>query len=153
MVTAQGSGPRPGLQSTIDRFPPARHLTRQRRRYFIGELDPCASVEFTRGCPWDCSFCSAWTFYARTYRKADPKWIAEQIAGIREPNLFVVDDIAFVDANHAMAVADAVERRGIRKRIYVETRSDVLLRIKRSLPGGPNWAWRFTTKDYRLFDI
>ena len=25
-----------------------------RHKYFIGELDPCASIEFTRGCPWDC---------------------------------------------------------------------------------------------------
>jgi radical SAM superfamily enzyme YgiQ (UPF0313 family) len=44
----------------------APHVLEQ---YFIGELDPCASIKFTRGCPWDCSFCSAWTFYGRSYRK------------------------------------------------------------------------------------
>ena len=38
-------------------------------KYFIGVLDPAASIEFTRGCPWDCSFCSAWTFYGRSYRQ------------------------------------------------------------------------------------
>jgi len=27
----------------IDRFPPARDLTRRRHKYFIGVLDPCAS--------------------------------------------------------------------------------------------------------------
>jgi hypothetical protein len=51
----------------------------------IGELDPCASIEFSRGCPWDCSFCSAWTFYGRTYRKASPEAAAAELASIREP--------------------------------------------------------------------
>ena len=62
---------------------------RRRRRYFIGELDPCASIEFSRGCPWDCSFCSAWTFYGRSYRKASPEAAAEELASIREPNVFI----------------------------------------------------------------
>ncbi|MBI4614527.1 MAG: cobalamin B12-binding domain-containing protein, partial [Planctomycetes bacterium] len=62
VLTREGSGPRPQLLSSLDLHLPARDLTRCRRKYFIGELDPCASVEFTRGCPWDCSFCSAWTF-------------------------------------------------------------------------------------------
>lgn len=65
--------------------------TRRRHKYFIGVLDPCASAEFTRGCPWDCSFCSAWTFYGRSYRKASPEAAAEDVARIREPNVFLVD--------------------------------------------------------------
>ena len=50
------------------------------------------------------------------------------MAGISEPNLFVVDDVAFIHPEHAMAVADAIERRGIRKRYYLETRCDTLIR-------------------------
>ncbi len=73
---------------------------RSRRRYFIGELDPCASIEFTRGCPWDCSFCSAWTFYGRSYRKASPEAAADDLAAIREPNVFIVDDVAFIRPEH-----------------------------------------------------
>src|ERR1043165_9626780 len=57
VVTRHGAGPRPTLLDDLDRFPPARDLTRRRRKYFIGTLDPCASAEVTRGCPWDCSFC------------------------------------------------------------------------------------------------
>ncbi|TMB56551.1 MAG: radical SAM protein, partial [Deltaproteobacteria bacterium] len=91
-------------------------------------LDPCASIEFTRGCPWDCAFCSAWTFYGRSYRMLSPEAAVEDLARIREPNVFIVDDVAFIRPEHGLAIADAVERRGIRKRYYLETRADVLLR-------------------------
>ncbi|MFE9647691.1 hopanoid C-3 methylase HpnR [Streptomyces sp. NPDC006365] len=128
VVTANGHGPAPQLLHGIDTPRPARDLMRHRRRYFIGELDPCASIEFTRGCPWDCSFCSAWTFYGRSYRKASPEAAADELASIHEPNVFIVDDVAFIRPEHGDAIAAQVERRGIRKRYYLETRSDVLLR-------------------------
>lgn len=128
IVTAAGRGPEPRMLHSIDSPRPARDLMRHRRRYFIGELDPCASIEFTRGCPWDCSFCSAWTFYGRSYRKASPQAAAEELASIREPNVFIVDDVAFIRPEHGHAIAAELERRRIRKRYYLETRSDVLLR-------------------------
>ena len=128
VVTRHGLGPAPPLLDDLDRFPPARELTRRRRKYFIGVLDPCASAEFTRGCPWDCSFCSAWTFYGRSYRKASPEAAAEDIARIAEPNVFLVDDVAFVQAEHGYAIGREIERRGIRKAYYLETRCDVLLK-------------------------
>jgi magnesium-protoporphyrin IX monomethyl ester (oxidative) cyclase len=128
VVTADGEGPPPLLMPSLDRYPPARRLAGRRRKYFIGELDPCASIEFTRGCPWDCAFCSAWTFYGRSYRALPPEKAAEDLAGIREPNVFIVDDVAFIRPEHGDAIAAAVERRHIRKRYYLETRADVLLR-------------------------
>lgn len=130
VTTLDYVGPKSGLLEDLNKIRPARDLSSRRRRYFIGELDPCASIEFSRGCPWDCSFCSAWTFYGRSYRKADPDRIAEEMAQIREPNLFIVDDVAFVQPEHGMAIADAIEKRGIKKRFYLETRCDVLIRNK-----------------------
>ena len=128
IVTASGRGPEPRMLHSIDSPMPARDLMRHRRRYFIGELDPCASIEFTRGCPWDCSFCSAWTFYGRSYRKASPEAAGAEMASIREPNVFIVDDVAFIRPEHGHALAAELERRKIRKQYYLETRSDVLLR-------------------------
>lgn len=127
-VTPDGSGPAPAFVASLDNLAPARDLLRHRRRYFIGTLDPCASVEFARGCPWDCTFCSAWTFYGRSYRNASPEAIAEELARIREPGIFIVDDVAFVHQKHGMAIADALFVRGIHKEYYLETRCDVLLR-------------------------
>jgi hopanoid C-3 methylase HpnR len=127
-VSPHGEGPPPRFVESLDAIRPARDLLAKRRRYFIGTLDPCASVEFARGCPWDCTFCSAWTFYGRSYRIASPEVIADELAHIREPGVFIVDDVAFVHASHGFAIGEAIKRRGIRKQYYLETRGDVLLR-------------------------
>src|SRR6185369_2840465 len=130
VVTRAGEGPPPKLIEDLDRYSPARDLLAHRRKYFIGVLDPAASIEFTRGCPWDCSFCSAWTFYGRSYRHISPERVGEDLARIREPGVFIVDDVAFIQSEHGYAIAREIERRNIRKRYYLETRGDVLLRNK-----------------------
>jgi len=126
--TLDGIGPPPTFVRHLDDLLPARDLLRHRRRYYIGQLDPCASIEFSRGCPWDCTFCSAWTFYGRSYRVKTPERAVEEIEGIREPGLFILDDVAFIQAEHGMAIGEAIARKGIRKRYWLETRADVLLR-------------------------
>jgi hopanoid C-3 methylase HpnR len=129
-VTGDGPGAPPRFVERLDDIGPARDLLARRRKYFIGELDPCASIEFARGCPWDCAFCSAWTFYGRSYRVVSPERAAEDLASIAEPNVFIVDDVAFIRAEHGFAIGRAIEKRGIRKKYYLETRGDVLLRNK-----------------------
>ena len=128
VVGPRGAGPPPQLVKNLDEIQPARDLLKRRRSYFIGSLDPCASIEFSRGCPWDCTFCSAWTFYGRSYRKLSPERVADDLARVREPGAFIVDDVAFIHPEQGHAVADEIERRGIRKQYYLETRGDVLLR-------------------------
>ena len=91
---------------------------------------PLRSIEFSRGCPWDCSFCSAWTFYGRSYRIKAAEAAVDELATIREPGVFIVDDVAFIQAEHGMAIGEAIARAGIRKQYYLETRGDVLLRNK-----------------------
>jgi hopanoid C-3 methylase HpnR len=130
VVTEEGEGPAPKMADDLDRLTPAHDLLPKRRKYFIGSLDPAASIEFTRGCPWNCTFCSAWTFYSRSYRKRHPAAIAEELERLEEPNVFVVDDVAFIDPVHGFAIGQEMERRKIRKQFYIETRADVLLRNK-----------------------
>src|SRR5437879_1038729 len=128
VASLDGEGPPPRLVENLDTLMPARDLLRHRRRYFLGTLDPCASIEFARGCPWDCSFCSAWTFYGRSYRVVSPERAVEDLASVKESGVFIVDDVAFVQAKHCCETAEAIARRGIRKQYYLETRGDVLLR-------------------------
>jgi hopanoid C-3 methylase HpnR len=121
-------GPSPETVHSLDDHLPARHLGGRRRKYFIGVLDPCASIEFSRGCPWDCSFCSAWTFYGRSYRQVSPEAAVDDLARVREPGVFLVDDVAFIKPEHGMAIGREIERRRIKKEYYLETRCDVLVR-------------------------
>ena len=130
-VTLDHRGPPPTFVKSLDDLLPARDIVRHRRKYFIGQLDPAASIEFSRGCPWDCVFCSAWTFYGRNYRVKTPERAVEELAQVREPGIFIVDDVAFIQAEHGMQLGEAIARRGIRKRYYLETRGDVLLRNKK----------------------
>jgi hopanoid C-3 methylase len=127
-VTAAGTGRPPKMLHSLDDHLPARHLGGRRNKYFIGVMDPAASIEFTRGCPWDCSFCSAWTFYGRSYRKLSTDAAVEDMARIKEPGVFIVDDVAFIKAEQGDDIARQLERRRIRKEYYLETRCDVLLR-------------------------
>lgn len=129
-ITVDGEGPPPIFVKSLDTVRPARDLLHHRNKYFIGTLDPAASIEFARGCPWDCTFCSAWTFYGRSYRTVSPQVIADELEALKEPGIFIVDDVAFVHQEHGMAIADEIKKRGIKKEYYLETRADVLLRNK-----------------------
>jgi hopanoid C-3 methylase HpnR len=129
-VAADGEGPAAQFVHSLDELRPARDLLRHRRKYFIGVLDPCASIEFSRGCPWDCSFCSAWTFYGRSYRLVSPEKVIEDLEAIVEPGIFIVDDVAFIQDRHGFAIGEAIAKKNIKKSFYLETRGDVLLRNK-----------------------
>ncbi len=130
VVTIDGQGPQPTFIQSLDDISPARDLLKYRRKYFLGILDPCASIGFSRGCPWDCSFCSAWTFYGRSYRMMSPEKVVEEIERVREPGLFIVDDVAFIQEKFGFEIGEALARRKIKKEYYLETRGDVLLRNK-----------------------
>jgi hopanoid C-3 methylase HpnR len=54
----------------------------------------------------------------------------DELASIQEQGIFIVDDVAFIQSAHGMAIGEAIARRGIKKQYYLETRGDVLLRNK-----------------------
>jgi hopanoid C-3 methylase HpnR len=101
---------RAGQVPDISRVRPARDLTRRRNRYFIGDLTPCASIEISRG-----------------RRLASAEVVANELLDIREPNVFIVDDVAFAYTDHAMAVAEEIELRRLRQRYAAATRAEIVL--------------------------
>ena len=50
------------------------------------------------------------------------------MASIKEPNVFIVDDVAFIHPEHGFAIGAELEKRKIKKQYYLETRADVLIR-------------------------
>ena len=56
--------------------------------------------------------------------------MVEDLTSIREPGVFIVDDVAFIHQRHGFAIGEAIARKGIRKNFWLETRGDVLLQNK-----------------------
>ena len=52
----------------------------------------------------------------------------EDLARVQEPNVFLVDDVAFIHPEHGFAIGKELERRKIKKEYYLETRCDVLVK-------------------------
>ena len=65
----------------------------------------------------------------------------EDLRSIREPGIFIVDDVAFIHERHGLEIGEAIARAGIKKRYYLETRGDVLLRNKEAFRLWARLGW------------
>lgn len=67
------------IENLDDVFPPRRDLD-----FFPERYRPLSwgSIMASRGCPWQCSFCSSPAFWRRRLRYRDPKKVVEEIAAV-----------------------------------------------------------------------
>ncbi|MCA8943952.1 MAG: radical SAM protein [Planctomycetes bacterium] len=81
----------------------------------IARHSPVSTIEFSRGCVFQCDFCGSKNTMGLGYRKKSPERCAEEIAklqslGVREAVL--VDDIFTSDNEWAALVCEAIIRKG-----------------------------------------
>jgi len=112
--------------NNLDELPiPDRHLTRRYRRWYHHAFDtPSAAVETSRGCPFDCNFCSIWVFYQRRARRRSPERIVEDLAQVRalgEDRVFFTDDIAFLQYDAYEELAHQIRDAGLKLLYSCET--------------------------------
>lgn len=86
-------------------------------------------METARGCPFKCNFCSVWKFHESTFREKSPDRVVEELAQIKAPNIFVTDDIFWMNVKRGRALADAIKASGIRKHFTVQTRTDIICKF------------------------
>jgi len=65
---------------------PRRDLLRRKAYFFVN------TIQTTRGCPFDCDFCSVTTFYGRSYRTRPVDEVINEIGQMEPGFLFFVDD-------------------------------------------------------------
>src|SRR6266542_3048342 len=116
----------------LDELPRAdRSLSAPYRRWYHHGLQPrSASLETSRGCPFDCNFCSVWVFYDRRAGRRSPASLVREIETLEEQHVFFTDDIAFLNHDAYKELGERIAASGIEKMYACETRSDLVVRYR-----------------------
>ncbi len=115
----------------LDDYPmPARHLiTQYADHYYINFRKPLALMETARGCPFKCNFCSVWKFHESTFREKSPARVVEELRDITAPNIFITDDIFWMNVKRGEEMAKQIKAAGIHKYFTVQTRTDIICKF------------------------
>jgi radical SAM superfamily enzyme YgiQ (UPF0313 family) len=115
----------------LDTYPlPARHLIKQYAdHYYINFRKPLALMETARGCPFKCNFCSVWKFHESTFREKSPERVVRELQAIDAPNIFITDDIFWMNVKRGEEMAKQIKAAGIRKYFTVQTRTDIIVKF------------------------
>jgi radical SAM superfamily enzyme YgiQ (UPF0313 family) len=127
------------MTGTLDDLPlPDRQLSRRyRRRYHQAFKSPVACVETSRGCPFDCNFCSIWVFYQRRARRRSPSRILEDLEQVRalgDEHVFFTDDIAFLQRDAYEQLGRGILDAGLQLEFLCETRADLVVKYRDLFP-------------------
>ncbi|HXO21993.1 MAG TPA: radical SAM protein [Thermoanaerobaculia bacterium] len=115
----------------LDTLPmPARHLiSHYAPEYYINFRKPLALMETARGCPFKCNFCSVWKFHHSTFREKSPERVVAELLAIDAPNVFITDDIFWMDVRRGEELARQIKAAGIKKYFTVQTRTDIICKF------------------------
>lgn len=115
----------------LDSLPmPARHLIASYApHYYINFRKPLALMETARGCPFKCNFCSVWKFHESTFREKSPERVVAELKAIEAPNIFITDDIFWLNVRRGEEMARAIKAAGIKKYFTVQTRTDIICKF------------------------
>ena len=127
------------MTASLDDLPlPERTLSlRYRRLYHQAFKSPVACVETSRGCPFDCNFCSVWVFYQRRARRRSPERILEDLdraKALGDEHVFFTDDIAFLQHDAYERLGNAIKDADLGLEFIAETRADLVVKYRDLFP-------------------
>jgi radical SAM superfamily enzyme YgiQ (UPF0313 family) len=79
----------------------------------------------SRGCPYDCSFCSVTAMFGRACRYRDPDSVIEELRTRNQKMIFFYDDNFCSDRKHTTAVLERMLSTGIARTWSAQVRADI----------------------------
>jgi radical SAM superfamily enzyme YgiQ (UPF0313 family) len=140
-----------GRQELIDlagesSVPDRAQVKKYEKDYCCLNYAPVWTLETTRGCPHRCKFCSVWQLYRGTFRFHRPEDVRLDFESAGH-NVFVIDDIFWVDRDQSSALAQALLSSGERKNwMLVQSRLDLVAGNSALLQ-----EWRPLARDFDIF--
>ncbi len=122
----------------VDEIPlPAYHLLPMESYYFTVFQKFC-TVLTSRGCPYNCTFCSERTFWGPGWRPKDPATVGDELELLyrkygRE-SIWFGDDCFNVDGEHMALICEEILRRDLRLDWYYQGRVDLIIKHREYLP-------------------
>jgi radical SAM superfamily enzyme YgiQ (UPF0313 family) len=114
------STPNAPLIKNIDELPfPARHLLPMDKYRIFGSAFQATTMITSRGCPYDCEFCSVTSFYGAKWRTRSPENIAAEMNELADEGIQAVafvDDLFFTSRKRVFNICKAIG--AIRREIF-----------------------------------
>lgn len=95
----------------MQEIPPARREIFAGKKYLFTN-----TIQTTRGCPFECEFCSVTAFYGRKYRKRPVEQVLRELEILRKKNSFAffVDDNLVGDRRYALELFSGMRGMGFK---------------------------------------
>jgi radical SAM superfamily enzyme YgiQ (UPF0313 family) len=113
---------------------PIRRLRRYAYQATLEGLDTGLSIDTvaaSRGCPFNCTFCSfsrnPWG-EKRPWSPRSPESVVDEIAGIDAKVVGFTDDLFTFDMDRVERICDLILERGIRKKFFINARLEIAKR-------------------------
>ncbi len=101
-------------------------------------------VMTSRGCPFDCNFCSVTEMFGRGYRVQSPERVLEEIMRYRKGRVFFVDDHFAANVKRSERILDLMTERGFRLPWTTQVRADITRHpalVRRMRERGCDWVY------------
>ena len=113
---------------------PARHLRKEPYQLGLEGVEAGILIDFvssSRGCPFNCSFCSfnrnPWGT-RRQWSPRSPESVVDELARIQAPIVGFTDDLFTFDMDRVDRICDLILDRGIRKKYIINARLEIAQR-------------------------
>lgn len=121
--------------ATVDDLPrPARHLLNM-EPYKVTELrgQPVTTMITSRGCPYDCTFCSVPTLYQkRKWRSREAVLAVDEMEYLEETygfhGVLLVDDLLTTNVKRIHELCAEIIERGLKVHWWCQSRADILVK-------------------------